>query len=592
MPSSRFGKFLPIPARERVAWIVLFVILMTLKCLAIFHFRADSDETQHAHVVWALSQGQLQYRDFFDNHMPLFQMACVPLFRLLGEHPYILIELRFAMLPLYFACLWCVFSLARQLFSPRIAPWVCLCAAALPKFFYTSTEFRTDDLWAALWLISLVVAVSGKFSLPRAFAFGMLLGLAFAVSMKTVLLAATMAVSAAIALGLGAWLGGVLFPWKRFPSYLLAIAGGAILFPGAIVLYFYAQGAFWIMYYCVVQHNIVPGLQTWNRLAYGHWIFPLSIPLLTGLGILTYRQAPDYTRAIRRTIIILAPCVYLALLFSYWREITREDDLPYVPLLPLLTAPLLIWLRGYVKNPRTDALLFSLGLPLVCAAEIVSIWNTNSLKTNRMQGTTRGIADVLLLSQPADFVMDNKGGYIFRPRPIYWLYEPVTKARIRLGLIKDDLQARLTRTRTRLCYFYSERSDTQSSTFITSNYMPFDPDSLDLGIAGKELGKPSPDGTFSFDVAIPVQYALLSETGLTDGILDAVRYTGPRLLEVGRHTFRRTSGGGRLAIFLADAIPHGFRPLFDDSEKILQLEQAKLRKGMEKSGKAFVSRRE
>ncbi len=66
--------------------------------LAIRHFRVDSVETQHAHVVGALADGQLQYRDFFANHMPLFQTLCASWFRLLGQRSCINLQLRFAML--------------------------------------------------------------------------------------------------------------------------------------------------------------------------------------------------------------------------------------------------------------------------------------------------------------------------------------------------------------------------------------------------------------------------------------------------------------------------------------------------------------
>lgn len=33
-----------------------------MKFLAIRHLRADSDETQHAHLLWARSTGRLPYR--------------------------------------------------------------------------------------------------------------------------------------------------------------------------------------------------------------------------------------------------------------------------------------------------------------------------------------------------------------------------------------------------------------------------------------------------------------------------------------------------------------------------------------------------
>ena len=76
-------------------------------------------------------------------------------------------------------------------------------------------------------------------------------------------------------------------------------------------------------------------------------------------------------------------------------------------------------------------------------------------------------------------------------------------------------------------------------------------------------------GTFSFDVVIPQSYAVLTETGQLAGDLDGKPYTAPVWLAAGPHEFRRTAGGGRAAIFLADACAKGFRPLLDASEQII-----------------------
>lgn len=560
------GRILPAAAQERWLWIGLAATVVILKCVAIFHFRVDSDETQHAHVVWAVANGQLPYRDVFDNHMPLFQMACAPLFHLLGEHGYIMIELRFAMLALFFVSLWCVFRLAEDLFPRGVAPWAALSAAALPQFFYTSTEFRPDDLWAAFWLIGLVVALSGKFTPKRAFAFGVVLGFALAASLKTALLAASIGIAAVIALGLARQAR----LWKSVPLRLLLIVGGAMIVPGCVVWYFAGQGALRIMYYCVIQHNIFPGLRSWHRFRYDAWIFPASLPLLIGLAILTYRQATDSRTAIRRVIVVLTPCIYISLLISYWREITREDDLPYAPLLPLAALPLILWLHRRLEGGRGKSLLVSAGFPLVCAIEIVCVWRNNPLRTNRVQATTAGIRDVLLLSGPGDFVMDAKGDNVFRARPTYWVFEPLTKARIRKGLIDDQLPADMVRTETRLCYLSADRWEPAAASFIGANYMAFDKASLDLGAAGKEMESSSSDGTFFVDVAIPARYAIVSESGGTAGILDGHSYSAPVRLEPGRHWLRRTSGGGRAAIFLAEAFAHGFHPLFEDIPKPLR----------------------
>ena len=402
----------------------LCAAVVVLKLVAIYHFRADSDETQHAHVVWGWATGQLQYRDLFDNHMPLFQMLCAPLLRVLGERADILIWLRFAMLPLYALSLWCVYKLASNLFGNPTARWVTLLAAAWQQFFYTSTEFRTDDLWAALWLASLAVLICGRLTKKRAFLHGLLLGLAFAVSLKTVALALALAAAAAIALALVLADQSARFRIIQIPGMLAAMLSGLLIAPAATAAYFAYQGAFWIMYYCVIQHNLVPGLRSWGRFPLLYWTFPLSVPLLAAYAFFVCHRAADKPKALRTVIVILTPLLYLALLVSYWPEVTREDALPYAPLLPLVPIPLLLLLRGHFVN--LHPLLGAAILPLLGVADICNTWETHNLRQNRLGVTIHSITDVLLLPQPGDNVMDDKGDYIFRTRPCYWVFEPMT----------------------------------------------------------------------------------------------------------------------------------------------------------------------
>jgi hypothetical protein len=571
--SSRVAssRYLPAPGFERKAFLALAALIFILKVLTIIHFRADSDETQHAHVVWGWATGQLQYRDFFDNHMPLFQMAFAPLFRLLGEHEYILIELRVAMLPLYLACLWCVFTLTERLYSCRAAPWVAICAAALSQFFYTSTEFRPDNLWALFWLLSLLVAVGGEFTVRRALAFGLMVGLTFAVSLKTVVLVLALATAALLA-GALAWAHGWRPSLLRGAARLAAILAGALIAPGLTLLYFAWRGAFWIMVYCVINHNVVPGLKRWGHFSLHQWYFPISLVFLAAYGWLIFRQTPDRRLAIHRTIVLLTPWCFLFFLLSYWPDITREDDLPYTPLVPLSLLPLLTLSGAVLSNEHWKRNFLTYGPPAICFIELICAWNANTLRTDRLKVTTRSIHDVLLLTHPNEYVMDAKGDYIFRRRPIYWVIETITRARIHLGLIQDRLPEALARTGTQVCYLYAAHILPATSAFILANYMPFDRAALDLGVAGKELGPPSADGTYSFDVAIPVTYAIVSESGTTSGTLDGAPYQGPVPLQPGRHTFRRTAGTGRAAIFLGRARAAGFEPLFDASEKFIAQE--------------------
>ena len=578
LPEKWTDRYLPARGFERKAFRALAALVIGLKVMAILHYRVDSDETQHAHVVWAWTTGRLPYRDVFDNHMPLFQMACAPLFHLLGEHAWIIIALRVAMLPLFFVCLWCVFKLTETLYSRRLAPWVSLSAAALPQFFYTSTEFRPDILWAVFWLLSLLAAVSGKFTAKRAFGFGLMLGLTFAVSLKTTVLAAALTTAAVLALAL-AWWRGERPPLARTAGRLAAIVGGALIAPAAAALYFASQGAFRIMYYCTVLHNVVPGLKRWGHFSLHQWDFPLSLAVLGAYGWLIFRQTRETPLAIRRTIILLTPWFFLFLLLSYWPDITREDDLPYTPLAPLSLIPLLMLAGNLVRNCQWRRYFRTYGPPAVCFAELLCVWNLNPLRSDRMKGTTRGIGDVLLLTRPNEYVMDAKGDYVFRPRPYYWAIETITRTRMRLGLIPNRLAESLEQTGTRICYLNAAHILPESSLFIVSNYMPFDSEALDVGAAGKELGAASADGTFSFDVAIPASYGLVSESGTTAGTLDGSPYPGrpqgPVQLGSGHHVFHRASGTGRAAILLDRALVAGFHPLFDASEKFIQQERSR-----------------
>jgi hypothetical protein len=144
---------------------------------------------------------------------------------------------------------------------------------------------------------------------------------------------------------------------------------------------------------------------------------------------------------------------------------------------------------------------------------------------------------------------------------------------MRLGLIPDHLQEALVKKETKMCYLFSAHILPETTRFILTNYISFDEGALDLGVAGKELGMASVDGTYSFDVAIPATYAVVSESGTTAGTLDGATYVEPVRLEAGHHVFHRTSGGGRAAIFLDRAQAEGFHPLFDVSEKFFAKEQ-------------------
>src|SRR5260221_66293 len=93
--------------------------------------------------------------------------------------------MRLAMIPLFGISLWCVYQIGAALFSRQAGLWAAILCGFYPEFFLTSSEFRTDNLWTVLWLLALVVATRPPFNVKRTFIVGLLLGAAFAVTVKT-----------------------------------------------------------------------------------------------------------------------------------------------------------------------------------------------------------------------------------------------------------------------------------------------------------------------------------------------------------------------------------------------------------------------
>ena len=239
---------LAVPPRRRLLWQnallggFTLVFLLLRVCYASVQ-TVDTDEPQHLHVAWGWTQGLLPYRDFFDNHSPLFGMLCAPLLRLMGERADVVTWMRLAMVPLYLAGLGCVYQVSRSLFARSVARWTPLLAGLFPLFFFPATEFRTDALWCVLWLAAVAVLVHGPVTPLRSLAVGLLLGTALAVSLKTVLMLAALGAAGAGTFGLRRWTEGS-WPWRRgYPMAFLAGMLGMAVVPGVMAGFFAAHGA-------------------------------------------------------------------------------------------------------------------------------------------------------------------------------------------------------------------------------------------------------------------------------------------------------------------------------------------------------------
>src|SRR5438270_1071623 len=544
---------------EFAAAAVLFALMIALKLANMTHYRFDSDESQHMHVIWAWARGFVQYRDVFDNHMPLFQIMFAPIYGLIGDRATILYWMRFILLPMYFVGAWCTYRIGELLFSRRAGVWAVILAGLYSKYHFISLEFRTDNLWAPLWLLCVLTLISGSLTAPRALKAGLLLGFCFSVSMKSVLLLVALLVGASFAL----FLVGRKELGQSWPHLARCAAPFffiTFLVPGIIAAAFLLGGVWRDFYYCVFEHNMLHHLSPKNHPAWRILIFPIVFPLVIYAGRRIVRAVPEPAVAFRRAFIFLICGFYALALYSFWNLLTRQDDLPYYPLAFVLVSGGLLAISphfarygprigGYLRHVPLPAFLALLYLFLLIASR--PFWIDRArLETGLLRG-------VLKLTDPGDFVLDCKGETIFRQRCFWPVTESIMLERIARGLVADNVSERAVETRACLASMKG-RMPFYGRKFIWENYISV---GNDLKVAGSYL-RPSPTDSkrMDFEVVIPAHYKIIAPDGPVEGMLDGTPYEGARFLAPGAHTFVQTSSRTELAFFWTQAVDRKFIP--------------------------------
>jgi hypothetical protein len=539
------------------------IALLLLKIAYVFELKVNSDEPQHLHVVWAWTTGQLPYRDVFDNHAPLFQLLWSPILAALGERADIVEWMRISVLPIYFGCLGLIWRIGRQISTRAVAGAAVVFTAMFPPFFIVSTQFRPDDLWALLWLATVALLTGGHLDARRGAWSGLAAGATLAVSLKALLLLSTATIAAllvaAVARQTRPW--RELLPWR----FLAAFSGALLLIPGALAIFFVANGAGPAMFYALFQHNVVAGLGREEHGVARFLLAPLTLPLVLWFVWRIRPADDDLARWARASFALLAASGYLVVIYGYWPLFTLQDLLPAIPFVALGCALFVL---------RAGAARFALPLLRRAAIAAVLVGELGVLAAghplwwgHRGEFAAR-LARTLTLAQPQDYVMDAKGGTIFRHRPVYWVLEGITLARMGDGLIADDIAARLSATATPVVR--PNRLPEPDLRFVEANYLALRDD---VDVAGLRLGIARAGEAMHFFIAVPLDYTLVSPAGPTTGVIDAQPCSTRCALRVGMHTLI-PSQDSELALVWSPALERGVDPreLFDPPKARYQLQ--------------------
>ncbi len=542
---------------EFASAVSLLIALILLRVITVMHYKFGADEPQHLHVIWGWARGFVQYRDLADNHMPLFQILCAPIYKLIGDRATILYWMRILLQPLYIVAFWCTYRIGSLLFSRRVGVWAAILAGLSFDYAFCSVEFRTDNLWAPLWLLCMSVLLGGALTTRRALIAGFLMGLCFGVSMKTSLLVMSTVIGGSMTLifvgrerlGIG---------WRQILGALTAFFATALIVPATIMAAFALYGIWPQFRYWIFDHNVVPGLT--NNPGWWVIIFAVGFPLVALEARRAVAATPETIVAARQSFVFVTAGFFFTALLSFWPFLSRQDYLPFYPLAFVICtgAVLTVWDR-WTRHRDIAKIWRAVPMPalfgvceLLVALLVHPFWVDKAKLESDLLRTT------LKLTEPGDFVFDRRGETVFRQRCFYPIIETFTKERIRRGLMADNTIQRCIDTRTCVAILPDDMP-LATFRFLEQNYLPI---GNRLRVAGIRLHSSTDEKHFDFEIVIPASYKIIArDVGTVMGVLDGERYEGKeRFLSPGTHTFVQTSTGHDLVVFWAQAVDRHFRP--------------------------------
>jgi hypothetical protein len=475
----------PRPARGVLNALAALAALVAAHIALIPLYRIDSDEPQHLHVAWEWSRGAVPYRDFFDNHMPLFHFLTSPLPAQVQDWS-VLYVARWAMLPLVAGLFFVLARLIRVCYGESNR-WIAAVALLIPAVALKTTEFRNDTLAMLLTLAAFTAALSRRDSLRAAAISGALFGAAFLASFKALLF-------------LGAFLladlvvrrqAGERLPWKRYG--VLAATFAAAMLP--FILWFAAQDAIRDWIDCAFLYNSRFPVSPVRRLTGAI----LVVPLLLGAIRLMRRFARQSAEAYQLRLTL---AFFTIVLLCGWPLITTRDWLPVLPLAMIVVFGDVMTSSGTHRQAL---------IAFMVAAELIAIVDGGHLIDVRRTTERQYLTDVAAVTEPADRVADLKGESIFRHRATYYILERVSVELYRAGKLRDAMWRDIVRNECHVAAPDSSFFPPETRAFLNRYFLP----QGTLRVAASPV-----DAAGSFTIAVPGSYAVLGTRGRVAARID------------------------------------------------------------------------
>jgi hypothetical protein len=277
---------------SRRIWILLFIgIVIVLALIYVrFVFRApvDHDEVEHMHIAFKLLNGQVPYRDFYQNHWPVFWLLCMPFVKAFPFSTSAILAVRGMNLLMLAGCWLLGLGLLRSIrggltwFSLALYSYVMIILAYEMDWHV----LRPDPLMVLFSTAGLFfIPVKGHVSHRRALLLGLLFGLSASVSIKMIPM---MLIVPALIL-----LRHICDRRLQSAMVIFPYGLGVLLGLLPVVLWIFHHGLFNVFYFDVFDLNRAVSKPWWGSFRlFRFLIFPIS---MSGAWVLwrTYKRRRD-----------------------------------------------------------------------------------------------------------------------------------------------------------------------------------------------------------------------------------------------------------------------------------------------------------
>jgi hypothetical protein len=514
----------------------------------------DPDESQHLHAAWLVASGRVPYRDFWENHTPLFYYLLAPLTRWLADQPAVYPTGRATMVLLTLPTLALVFRLARRLAS-GVAALAVLVLAVQSRFAEYTTQVRPDVPGLIAWLATLVALVRWRETGRSRWLWvtGVTLGIYAAFSPKAVYGALGVAVLVFVA-GLGEHRGlwhslgaltrlgvGASLPLMGLLGWLRVTGGPAALtgFVADVVIGNLRYPDFTKQLPDVDEGLLIYALAvigaglTVRRHGRGVLLSPIHGPLLLTAGVLTALLIWPRTPAVYRytwlpVLVVAAVYASIALTAAIASARARRSPLSRIVVAVLLSVVITLPLGASVLNLRRDQ-------------------HKNAREFERME-------TALAYTCPGEPVLDGTGFTVFRPSAYHFdVLVRGLRAWIAAGAIPEQRV---------LQEFYEARAPVAYpdhrlhalgpalETFLATYYAA-GPNELLLAGTRVQLPEGPTAGSRSVALLMGAQYHLTVTDEVAITIDGSPVQVGLVSLKAGRHDLAWRGSGGPISLLIA-----------------------------------------